>query len=212
MELRYFGHACAALRSAGGQILVMDPPEPQYGYPLPPLSPRAITVSHSHQDHSGVDTLLPGGQVVQDLGPVRAGDFQIVGAPAFHDAQRGAQRGEVRIYKIAVDGVTVAHLGDLGHPLTPELRELLTGIDLLLVPVGGVFTIDAAQAVDLIREVRPRFAAPIHYRTEQGSLWQLGGLEEFMALWDGPVLRLAPGWQTLPGGADGGTTVLVLSF
>lgn len=212
MELRYFGHACVALRSASGQLLVMDPPEPQYGYPLPPLSPAAITVSHDHQDHCGVSALLPGGRVVQDLEPVQIGDFRISCAPAFHDGRQGALRGEVRIYKVKADGMTVAHLGDLGHPLTPELRGYLTDIDLLLTPVGGVFTIDAAQALQVIREVRPRFAVPIHYRTEQGSLQQLGKLDDFLALWDGPRRDLAPGWQAVPCGCAGETTVLKLSF
>ena len=211
MELQYFGHACVALRAASGQLLMMDPPEAQYGYPLPPLRPTAVTVSHSHQDHSGVGALAPGGQVVQELGSVQVGDFQIVGALAFHDGQHGAQRGEVRVYKVAVDGVTVAHLGDLGHPLTPELRSFLTCVDLLLTPVGGVFTIGAAQAVQVIREVRPRFAAPIHYRTEQGSLQQLGDLPEFIALWKGPKQRLGSGWQALPA-AEGETSGLDLSF
>lgn len=184
MKLTYYGHACFTVTAKGGQLLLTDPPDASVGYPLPPLTPDVITVSHSHYDHSAVSGFDQKALIVNKTESVSAGVFQISCVRSYHDEKQGRQRGENRIYRIDVDGIRVAHLGDLGHLMG---RDQLGEIDVLLVPVGGVYTVDPRQAAQLIRELKPRAAIPMHYRTPQSTLQQLAGLEDFLSEWQGPV-------------------------
>ncbi len=122
-----------------------------------------VTVSHHHGDHNAVSAIAGSPQVVQGPGEYDIAGVGIIGIASFHDADRGATRGKNTIYRIQVDGVSIAHLGDLGHALTSAEVENLDGVDILMIPVGGTYTIDANTAASIVHDVDPHIVIPMHY-------------------------------------------------
>lgn len=147
--------------------LVADPFDNSYGLKIPRLTADIVTVSHDHTDHNNVDII----KGVEDEGPfviTGPGEYEVKGIfvqglASFHDNKEGAERGENTIYRYDIDGIRIAHLGDLGHALTDFELSKLEGIDILIIPVGGDITIDAKQATELISQVEPRIVIPMHY-------------------------------------------------
>lgn len=190
MRLIWNGHACFTLETAQG-TLVTDP----YGDgSVPGLSPVRLTAdavycSHGHSDHNAAQLVALTGK---DL------TVSVEGLPTFHDDQKGALRGENVMRIFSAEGMRVAHLGDLGCPLTPEQKARLTGLDALLIPVGGYYTIDAAQAKAIVEELRPRVTVPMHYRGEGFGYDVISGVEDFLSLcgdcvyYPGNVLEFTP--------------------
>jgi L-ascorbate metabolism protein UlaG (beta-lactamase superfamily) len=139
----------------------------------------AVTVSHHHQDHDGA-SLLPGKPKVFDRkGAFKVESIGLQGLETFHDPNRGAQRGRNLIFVFEVDGVRVCHCGDLGHILDPEQAAAIGKVDVLLVPVGGTFTVDATAAHKVAAQLAARVVIPMHYKT--GKLgFDIAGVEEFV--------------------------------
>lgn len=175
MKLTWLGHACFCLESGGYRVL-LDPYGEVEGYPSPRAAVHAVYCSHAHQDHCNRDaaTLLP----------EKGNPFTVTGIKSFHDEQHGALRGENIIRIFEAEGLRVAHLGDLGHMPDEALCAALRGVDALLVPVGGYYTIDATQAAALVSMVKPRVAVPMHYRHAPYGLANVGGVEPFLAAFD----------------------------
>jgi L-ascorbate metabolism protein UlaG (beta-lactamase superfamily) len=185
MKIKFLGHAAFLLTAADGTRIVTDPYEPggfdgAIGYG--PLEEPAdfIVVSHDHADHNWVGMVPGDPEVIRDRGEARRGDILFRSLSAYHDANRGAQRGQNVIRVIEADGLVVCHLGDLGHTLSPEAATALGSIDVLLVPVGGTFTIDAREATAVIGRLRPRIAIPMHYLTPKVGL-DLAPVDQFLA-------------------------------
>ncbi len=135
------------------------------GYSLGKPAAGIVTVSHQHPSHSFVQGI--DGKPKQVVGP---GEYEIsgvliIGIATFHDAEKGAQKGKNTVYLIEIDGISVCHLGDLGHVLTAEQVEEIDKVDVLLLPVGGVSTLNAAMAAEVIRQIEPKVAIPMHYKT-----------------------------------------------
>lgn len=174
MKLTWNGHSCFTLETAGGSV-VFDPYEDGYVPGLAPLSLSAdlVLCSHDHQDHGarGLVTLTG-----------RTPSFQVEKLQSFHDPEHGALRGLNTIHIITAEGMRAAHLGDLGCELEPEQRGMLKNLDLLMVPVGGYYTIDAAQAKALVDELRPRVVVPMHYRSDTFGYDVISRLEDYLAL------------------------------
>ena len=163
MKLKWLGHACFELTLPGG-TLVTDPYDPSVGYP--PLNVRADAVlsSHGHFDHNCFDAVSGDPVIINTPGVHHACGATITGVPAFHDDARGAKRGKNIIYVIEAGGLKLAHLGDLGHlPDTDGQRAALADLDVMLIPIGGFFTIDTPTAVKLIDACRPRLAIAMHF-------------------------------------------------
>ena len=167
MKLTYLAHSTFALTAENGKVLITDPVDKGSGYDLHSPHADVVTISHHHFDHDALDQLSGDPVVIDTLGTHEVCGFQITGYPAFHDEAQGAKRGTNTIYKIEADGKTVVHLGDLGHDLDDATVEALFGADALLIPVGGTFTIDAAQAAQLAKKLCPRRVIPMHYLTPQ---------------------------------------------
>lgn len=129
-------------------------------------SADVVTVSHDHPGHNTVAAIGGSPRVVAGPGEYEIANAFIIGRESFHDQDRGSQRGKNTIYLIEIDDVTVCHLGDLGHLLSAEQAEDMSTAQVLLIPVGGVSTIDAAQAAETIRLLEPRLVIPMHYKTE----------------------------------------------
>jgi L-ascorbate metabolism protein UlaG (beta-lactamase superfamily) len=144
----------------------MDPCPETTGYALGKVQTNMVTISHAHPGHSYLDTLQEGYRVIKGPGEYEIKDTYITGIATFHDDVQGKKSGKNTVYVIEMEGVTFCHLGDLGHPLTPEVTGELGSINVLFVPVGGHSTIWAQAAADLVRNVNPGIAIPMHYKTE----------------------------------------------
>ena len=184
MKLRWYGHSCFALASADGRTLVTDPFDESVGYPLPRIDADFVTVSHDHFDHNALSSLGRVGHVLSQPGDFRLDGLSGRAVSAFHDAEQGKKRGKNLLFLFEMDGLRVLHLGDLGHPLGPEQIASLGRVDLLLIPVGGFYTIDARQAFDLWRALRPQLCVPMHYKTPRIG-FPIADESEFLALTGG---------------------------
>lgn len=180
VRLTWYGHACFAIDN-GQYVLVLDPYKAEMiGYPPLRISAHAMLASHQHEDHNyrAAVTFLPSpAGLVEAVSPAElwpeAADparFLVRSIETFHDDAKGNKRGCNLVHVIRTAGLTVAHLGDLGHPLSEEQARSIGPVDLLLLPVGGFYTIDADQAVQTIRQLGPRNVAPMHYQIGYGHL------------------------------------------
>ena len=156
MKLKYYGHACFTLRFADGTVLAIDPCDE---------SCDAALLSHDHFAHTHTQSLRGDFRVIREAGCYDVRGVRITAVPSFHDKQRGALRGRNLIFRIEGDGLTIVHLGDLGHmPDETQLRAI-AGADVLLIPIGGTYTIDTPEAEALIRLAQPKHAVAMHFRT-----------------------------------------------
>ena len=164
MNLQYYGHACFALRLSDGTALVFDPFDPSVPYPVCDARCDAALISHSHFDHNYTKSLTGEFVTIDAPGEYTVGGAKITAIPSFHDDAGGAKRGRNLIFRIEAEGLSIAHLGDLGH--LPDERQLaaLEGLDIMLVPVGGFYTIDTYQAEQVMSMVKPRCTVPMHYK------------------------------------------------
>jgi L-ascorbate metabolism protein UlaG (beta-lactamase superfamily) len=165
VEITWLGHSCFKIGGSRATIIT-DPYSPDLGYRLGKPSARIITVSHSHQGHSYVEGVGGDPKPVTGPGEYEISGVLIIGMATFHDNERGDRRGKNTVYLIQVDEVAICHLGDLGHVLTADQVEELGSVDILLVPVGGVSTIDAPAAAEVVRQLEPKVVVPMHYKTE----------------------------------------------
>ena len=156
MNLTWLGHSCFLLESSGYRIL-MDPYQNVPGLPDVHAAAEAVYCSHQHFDHAYLD----GVRLTKEDIP---NPFQVRTIPTFHDDQEGALRGTNTIHCFTAEGLTVVHLGDLGHPLSEEQVQAIGHCDVLLLPVGGTFTIDSAQAKAEAEKLHPTVIVPMHYR------------------------------------------------
>lgn len=198
MIIRCIGHACFVMELDNGMRLVTDPYDDSCGYPVQSLKADAALVSHHHHDHAAVET-VDCGKVIDQAGVhTLAADVKVTAVKAYHDNQGGALRGETLLFLVEAEGLRVAHLGDLGHLPTKEQIAALAPVDVLMVPVGGHFTIDAQEAQDTARLLQARVILPMHYRTEATAGWPIGPVEDFTRLFlDKPetlnLLRVSQG-------------------
>ena len=164
MKLQYYGHACFALRCADGTSLVIDPFDPSIPYPVCDAECDAALLSHGHFDHNYTQALKGEFQTVDAPGEYGVGGVKITAIPSFHDKDGGAKRGKNLIFRIDAEGLSIAHLGDLGHMPNEEQLAALKGIDVLLIPIGGFYTIDTPEAEEIVSLAKPRCAVAMHYK------------------------------------------------
>lgn len=163
MKLRWLGHSCFEITLPGG-VIVTDPYDNSVGYPPLQIHADAVLSSHDHFDHNYFEAVTPDPIILNMPGERDVCGAKITAVSAFHDAFRGTKRGRNLIHLIEAEGLRVAHLGDLGHlPDTDEQRSALSNLDVMLVPIGGNFTIDTPTAVALIDTFRPRCAIAMHF-------------------------------------------------
>ena len=139
-----------------------------------------VTVSHEHGDHSNAASVGGNPGVVTEVDPVEIKRIKICGIPTYHDNADGSQRGKNIIFCFEVDGIRVCHIGDLGHQLTNKQVADLGKVDILLIPVGGNFTIDATAATEVGSQLAPRVIIPMHYNNERCSAFPVAGVDEFL--------------------------------
>lgn len=200
MDIIPLGHASFKLRGKNATVVT----DPYDGGGVSLKFPKHVeadilTVSHDHADHNAVH--LVGGTPFFVHGP---GEYEIkgvsvIGVASFHDEKEGADRGRNTMYRIEVDGVKIGHLGDLGHVLSSAQVDALDGIDILLVPIGGVYTIDAEKAAQVVSDIEPRIVIPMH---DGRSNKELAPLEQFLKVMNKgeitPVPKLTISREKLP--------------
>jgi len=165
MDITWYGHSCFKIKGKKATVIT-DPFSPDLGYTLGKQTANIVTVSHQHPGHSYIEGIDNGYKAVKAPGEYEISGVLIVGITAFHDAQKGEKRGKNNVFLMDIDEVSVCHLGDLGHSFTPAQIEQIDNVDILLLPVGGVSTIDATTAAEIVRQIEPQIVIPMHYKTD----------------------------------------------
>lgn len=187
MDIQYVGHSCFRLRGKEG-LVITDPFGSEVGFSMPTLRADVVTVSHDHFDHNNASVIKDTAArknpfVVTHPGEYEVQGISVYGYPSYHDDKQGEERGKNVMYSIFLDDVHILHLGDLGHTLDEKMIQEIPDIDVLLVPVGGVYTIDPQQAIEVINLLEPAYVVPMHYQTDQHDKKQfseLATVDEFM--------------------------------
>jgi L-ascorbate metabolism protein UlaG (beta-lactamase superfamily) len=179
MKIRYLAHASFLITSGSGTRIITDPYTVNEGMRYKPVSETSdiVTVSHDHGDHNNVASVKGQPQVVRDSAEIKG--IKIKAIPTFHDTSGGEERGQNTIFCFDVDGIRVCHCGDLGHKLTSGQLKEMGKVDVLLIPVGGFFTIDASAAGEVAGQVGAAVTIPMHYKTEKVD-YPITGVDEFV--------------------------------
>lgn len=164
MEIYWSGHSCFRIKGSNTTVIT-DPYSPDSGYSLGQPAANIVTVSHSHPNHSYIQGITNQPRMVSRPGEYEISNVLIIGIGSFHDGESGKNRGKNTIYLMDIDEISICHLGDLGHVLSPEQLEEIAKVDILLIPVGGVSTINASIAAEVVRQLEPKIVLPMHYKT-----------------------------------------------
>src|SRR6056297_1183792 len=164
MEIRWLGHSCFEIKTTFN--VLTDPYDDSVSYNFDPVPIQIITESHQHHDHNAHDRVPGDPAIVKTAGEHTFEDVMIKGYKTYHDKDMGKKRGGNIIFQIVSEGITITHLGDLGHMLDPDTIQILSNTDVLMIPVGGTYTIDAYEAVKVIERIKPKVVVPMHYKNE----------------------------------------------
>lgn len=183
MEIKYIGHASFLIKGKTATV-VTDPFDPQMvGLKFPSLSADIVTISHQHEDHNQSKLISGDALIITNPGEYEKKGVRVTGVSVFHDKKQGGERGKNTLYKIEVDDIAILHCGDLGHQLSDEIVEELGAIDIVMIPTGGVYTIDAKEACEVVQHIEPSIVIPMHYadaRLNQEVFGKLSGVSDFI--------------------------------
>jgi L-ascorbate metabolism protein UlaG (beta-lactamase superfamily) len=200
MDITWLGHSCFKLKGSHATV-VTDPYSPEIGYSLGKIKADIVTVSHEHPGHGKPEGVGGDPKIIKRPGEYEVSGVLIIGIDTFHDKEKGAQRGKNTVYLLEIDEVSICHLGDLGHVLNGEQVEEIDDVDVLMLPVGGVSTINAATAAEVVRQIEPKIVIPMHYQTP-ALKFELDPVEKFLkeigAKQVEPVLKLSVSKSSLP--------------
>ncbi len=181
MKIKWLGHASFLVTSDTGIKIITDPytTSPNLTYDEIKESADIVTVSHEHGDHSNVAAVRGNPKVVRGVATVEIKGIRFSATSTYHDNTEGKQRGTNTIFCFEVDGINVCHFGDLGHQLSDKQIAELGRVDILLIPVGGNFTIDAKVATEVCNQLKPRVIIPMHYKTDKCG-FPIAGIDGFL--------------------------------
>lgn len=163
MDITYLGHSSFRIKTKTA-VVITDPFDPAMtGLKYSGVEGDIVTVSHNHRDHNNIDKVAGVKKVVDGPGEYEISGVSIIGYPSFHDNEKGALKGKNTIYVIEAEGLRLVHLGDLGHTLSEDLINEMGDVDVLMIPVGGEFTIGPKEATEIVSKVEPFFVIPMHY-------------------------------------------------
>lgn len=166
MEIKWYGQSCFMITSKNGTKILTNPYKKMLGYKLPEIEANIVSTSHNHGDHNNIKAVKGDFIHINELGGFSKDGIEIKGVQTFHDKASGAKRGKNTIYNFKIDGLNVCHCGDIGHTLDFNLVKEIGNVDILLLPVGGRATIDAIDAVNVMKQLNPIVVIPMHYRTK----------------------------------------------
>lgn len=169
MKVKWLGHASFLITAENGTRIITDPYVAGSGLKYGEIKEPAeiVTVSHDHFDHNNVASVVGNPQVVKDPAPTEISGIRFRGVPTYHDDSKGKERGNNVIFTMEIDGLRVCHVGDLGHPLSNQQVADIGKVDVLLIPVGGFFTIDAKVASDVCGKLSPKVVIPMHFKNDR---------------------------------------------
>jgi len=179
LQIRWHGHSCFEITN--DVTLVTDPHDGKsIGIPAPSVTGDIILISHDHYDHNSVKSVEKSdSRVVTDERKRTVANIDIKGIESFHDECQGEKRGKNIIYKFTMNDITFCHLGDIGHEIDEETTQKIGNVDILFIPIGGTFTVDANQAWNIISKIKPKIAVPMHYKIGGLSL-PISGIDPFL--------------------------------
>jgi L-ascorbate metabolism protein UlaG (beta-lactamase superfamily) len=183
MEIKYLGHSSFLIKSSTGK-LITDPFDSQIvGFKFPKTEASVVTVSHHHNDHDAVSQVGGSPLIIDMAGEYEKVGFRVFGFRSFHDKEQGAKRGENIIFKIETERINILHCGDLGFVPDDQTIDFFGEVDILIVPVGGFYTIDHKEAVQLAKKIEPAIVIPMHYRSEKhnpSAFEKISSLSDFL--------------------------------
>lgn len=183
MKIQYLGHSSFKLTESTGTTVITDPYQ-KVGYEMAEgQTADAVTVSHAHFDHDNVSAVVGNPKILREEGFYQLSGVELRGIKSYHDMQEGRLRGENVIFKIRMDGLDICHMGDLGEECSAELLEMLLPVNILLIPVGGTYTIDAEQAKKYVDRLMPDIVIPMHYRMKDSTI-DIDKPQSFLDLFD----------------------------
>lgn len=179
MKIKWLGHASFLIETLGKKILT-DPIDEKTGYPVYTGEADYVTISHDHWDHNAVHILKGNPHIIKTADEYNFEGISIKGTSSYHDPEQGKLRGTNIIFEITAEDINVVHLGDLGQLLDEEQIGKIGTTDILLIPVGGTYTIDAKQALTIVEKLKPKVIIPMHYKTPHLS-FELAPVEDFIS-------------------------------
>lgn len=162
MDVIFLGHSSFQIKGKTATVIT-DPYDASIGFKFPKLKADIVTISHEHADHNKPENVVGEPKQVSGPGEYEISGISIFGIATYHDAKQGEERGRNTVYVLSIDGIRLCHLGDLGHKLSEEQVGEVGTVDVLLTPVGGVYTIDAGEASEVVSQLEPRVVIPMHY-------------------------------------------------
>ena len=181
MLIRHIGHAEFLIVTESGVRIVTDPYDASCGYPLQKTDADIALISHHHHDHDAVENLKGEPRIIDKAGQYTPEpDVRVTAVKGFHDDEQGSKRGETLLFLIETEGLRIVHLGDLGCALDNNQLEQLKKPDILMIPIGGFYTIGAEQAKQTAEQLGAGIILPMHYRTEYNQDWPISGPEAFL--------------------------------
>lgn len=183
MKIQYLGHSCFKLTGSTGTTVITDPYQ-KVGYEMVEgQTADAVTVSHAHFDHDNVAAVVGNPSILREEGFYQLPGVELQGIKSYHDTKEGQLRGENVIFKMRMDGLDICHMGDLGEECSAELLEMLLPVNILLIPVGGTYTIDAEQAKEYVDRLMPDIVIPMHYRSRHSTI-DIDKAQPFLDMFD----------------------------
>lgn len=179
MNIYWLGQASYLIKTSTGKKILIDPFGDGMGYTPFKGAVDLVTISHDHFDHNFTGFIENNPTIINTVGKHNTDFCEVTGIKSFHDSTNGSERGNNIIFKYNVDGLTLCHLGDLGHDLNDETLKELGNIDVLFIPVGEVYTFDVNTAANVARKINPKFIVPMHYKTELLNI-PLIGVDKFL--------------------------------
>lgn len=183
MYITWLGHSCFKLQDkigSEGVTLITDPFDKSIGLKPPHNEAQIVTISHSHYDHNNSDSIRGNPFIIDEAGEYEVKGVFIEGIDSSHGLKEGKEAVKNIIYRIEMEEISITHLGDLGQAVLDNKQlEKIEGTDILLIPVGGIYTIDAAKAVEIVSQIEPRIVIPMHYKIP-GLNIKLDGVERFI--------------------------------
>lgn len=201
ITITWLAHSCFMITNQAGKSLLMDPYNEETGYDVNKVKADVVTTSHKHGDHANLAMVEGDYTLIDTVGAHAADGFAIEGIASKHDDQNGSQRGDNIIFVVKTDGVRLCHLGDLGHRLSAEQIDKIGKIDILMIPVGGNYTIGANTAAEVADSLQPLLVLPMHYKTdvctypidsEQGFVERMQQAEYAIIMHHAPVREYDP--------------------
>jgi L-ascorbate metabolism protein UlaG (beta-lactamase superfamily) len=177
MDITYLGHSSFKIKTKTATVITDPFDSAMVGLKYSGVEGEIVTVSHQHPDHNAVSKVSGVKKVIEGPGEYEVMGVSIIGYPSFHDSKSGAERGKNTIFVFEAEGLRIAHLGDLGHALSDDLVNEMGSIDVLMIPVGGVFTIGPKEAVEVVSKIDPYFIIPMHYKVPELNSQQFANVE-----------------------------------